>query len=315
MKIIEITKEKSGTRIDKFLVEEFFSSGLTRGDAIRNIKIANVLVNGKKVKPSYALKEKDLISLQLMVNSSQIISNPKININVIYEDKDIIVVDKTAGISVHPGSVEQADTLVNGLLAKFPEIESVHDQTGDSYLRPGIVHRLDKETSGVMVVARNSRSFEELKNLFKFRKVTKKYIALVYGKLAEKEGVIDKNIARAATYKKQVIAGRKTKTLIRSAITEYKVIREFDGYSLLEVMPKTGRMHQIRVHLFSIGHPVVGDKLYKIKRICNKNFNRHLLHAQSIRFQLFGEKYIFKCPIPKDFAEIMDNIDEKPIKS
>jgi 23S rRNA pseudouridine1911/1915/1917 synthase len=294
MKIIEITKEKSGTRIDKFLVEEFFSSGLTRGDAIRNIKIGNVLVNNKEVKPSYVLKEKDEISSQFTVSRSKLISNPGLKIDITFENENIIIINKPAGISVHPGNAEQDDTLVNGLLAKFPEIENIHDQAGDSYLRPGIVHRLDKETSGVMVVARNIKAFEELKNLFKFRKVTKKYVALVYGKLEEKEGVIDKNIARAATYKKQVIAGRKTKTLIRSAITEYKVLKEFGEYSLLEVIPKTGRMHQIRVHLFSIGHPVVGDKLYKIKRIHNKYFDQHLLHAQNIRFQLFGEKYAFK---------------------
>ncbi len=308
MKKIIINENNKGIRIDKFLVKEFFSLGLTRGEVIRNIKDGSILVNNKKVKPSYKLNENDQITATIKKQKNKIIPNPKIETKITYRDENIIVVDKPAGISVHPGSTEQDNTLVNGLIYKFPELENVHDNIGDSYLRPGIVHRLDKETSGVVVIAGNMKAFEELKNLFKFGKITKKYIALVHGKLKEKSGVIEKPIARAATYKKQVIAGRKTKTLIRPAITEYKVLREIDHYSLLEVIPKTGRMHQIRVHLFSIGHPVAGDKIYKLKK--QEVFaSRHLLHAQNLKFNLFGKHYSFSSLLPRDFKKALENID------
>lgn len=308
MKKIIVNIKNSGIRIDKFLAKEFFSHGLTRGEIIRSIKEGNTLVNAKKIKPSYVLKENDVIEVNIEKRHKKIIPNPKIIIKKIYKDENIIVIDKPAGISVHPGSAEQNNTLVNGLIAKFPGLENIHDNMGDSYLRPGIVHRLDKETSGVMVIAGNMKSFEELKNLFKFGKITKKYIALVHGKLKEKSGVIKKPIARAATYKKQVIAGRKTKTLIRPAITEYKVIKEFANTSLLEAIPKTGRMHQIRVHLFSIGHPVAGDKIYKLKKQKSLD-SRHLLHAQSLKFDLFGKHYSFSSPLPRDFKKVLENID------
>jgi 23S rRNA pseudouridine1911/1915/1917 synthase len=309
MEKIIIYKENASIRIDKFLVKEFFSLGLTRGEIIRNIKEGNILVNKEKVKPSHKLIKDDYITAKIEKQENKIVPNPKIEMDVIYEDENIIIIDKPAGVSVHPGSSEQTDTLANGLVARFPEIEKIHDNAVDAFLRPGIVHRLDRETSGVMVVARNMKAFEELKNSFKFRKITKKYITWVYGKLAQKEGVIDKNIARAATYKKQVIAGRKTKTLIRPAITEYRVLKEIGDSSLLEVVPKTGRMHQIRVHLFSIGHPVVGDKLYKLKKSPPFIADRHMLHAQNLKFNLFGKNYSFKSPIPADMLDFSKNID------
>lgn len=315
MKKIIVDKISAGVRLDKFLAREFFSLGLTRGEIIRNIKEGNILVNNKAVKPSYKLGENDEVMADIKKQENKIVPNPEIKVNIIYEDENIIAVDKPAGISVHPGSAEQNDTLVNGLLVKYPEVENIHDQIGDSYLRPGIIHRLDKETSGVMVTARNMKTFEELKNLFKTGKISKKYIAIVYGKLEEKSGIIDKNIARAATYRKQVIASGKTKTLIRPAVTEYKVAKEFKGYSLVEVRPKTGRMHQIRIHMFSIGHPIVGDKLYKMKNIKELSAPRQMLHAEKIKFELFGKKYSFKSGPPADFLEILRNIDENPIKS
>lgn len=310
MSKIVIVKENSGVRLDKFLAREFFSLGLTRGEIIRNINNGKVLVNGKKIKPSYIIKEGDEIEIEVEKKINKLASNTNIKIEIIYEDENMIVIDKPAGISVHPGSAEQNDTLVNGLLAKFPEIENIHDQAGDSYLRPGIVHRLDKETSGVMVIARNMKAFEELKNLFKIRKVSKKYIAIVYGTPEEKSGVIDKHIARAATYRKQVIASGKTKTLIRPAVTEYKVIKEFAGYSLVEVRPRTGRMHQIRIHMFSIGHPIVGDKLYKMKNIKEISAPRQMLHAEKIKFELFGKKYSFISPRPEDFIKTENSLNK-----
>jgi 23S rRNA pseudouridine1911/1915/1917 synthase len=312
MKNILVDKANSNVRLDKFLAKEFFSLGMTRGDIVRNINNGKILVNGKESKPSYALKKGDEIEAEMETRekAEKLQPNSDIKVEVIYDDQNIVVINKPAGISVHPGSAEQKDTLVNGILAKFPEVENIHDQSGDSYLRPGIVHRLDKETSGVMVVARNTEAFQELKNLFKFRDISKKYMALVYGNPKEKEGIIDKHIARAATYRKQVIASGKTKTLIRAAITEYKIIKEFKGYSLVEVYPRTGRMHQIRIHMFSIGHPVVGDKLYKLKNIKAISAPRQMLHAKSIEFKLFGKDYSFSSTLPEDFMKTQKSLEE-----
>ena len=315
VKKIIITKENSGQRIDKFLAVELFS--YTRGEIIRMIKNGEIKVNGKNIKPSYALKERDKISVKRKTKSEKLIPNDNIEVKIIYKDENIIVVDKPAGIKVHPSSFEEDDTLVNFLIAKFPEIKNVSDGSPGSDLRSGIAHRLDKDTSGIMIVARNQKAFSELKRLFQERKIEKKYLALVFGKLKDKKGIIIKPIARAGNYKKQVIAGRKTKTKIREAVTEYKVIKEFDNYSLVEVVPKTGRMHQIRVHFFSLGNPIVGDKIYKLKSKVQPfsssrlilNAKRQLLHSESIKFELKGNKYSFQSEIPDDFINFLRNLD------
>lgn len=304
----KVKKENAGQRIDKFLKKEvFFNSEVTRGEIIQNIKNGNVLVNGKKIKPSYILKVGDRISSQSVVHSSQLVVDKNIKFGIIYEDKNIIVVNKPAGISVHPVNFGQDNALVNGLIYKFPEIKNINDGSSGSELRPGIVHRLDKDTSGVMVVARNQKTFDKLKKLFQDRKVRKIYLALVYGQLENKKGLIDKPLAKAADYKKQVVAGGRTKTKIRPAVTEYKVIKEFENYSLIEVKPQTGRTHQIRVHLASIGHPVAGDKIYKARNIKTEaqNIGRQLLHAKELEFELFGKKYDFEVKMPEDFQNFM----------
>lgn len=318
MKKIIIKKENAGIRLDKFLVKEFFSLGMTRGEIIRNIKSGNVLVNNKKVKPGYVSHQGDAISSKFKVKSEKLIPNRNIKVKIIHQDKNIIIIDKPAGVQVHPDSKEKFNTIANWLIAKFPEIKDVRDpsnSSGQVNLRPGIVHRLDKDTSGVMVAARNMEAFLELKKIFKEHKVEKKYLALVYGKLENKKGIIEKPIARAATYKKQVIAGRKTKTKIREAITHYKVLKEFKDYSVLEVTPKTGRMHQIRIHLFSIGHPIVGDKIYKTKRrAIPQGVARQLLHAKSLSFKLLGKQYNFQVDLPEDFSKLLTGLTERPQK-
>jgi len=294
---------KSGQRIDLFLKEGvFFSSEMTRGEIIRNIKNGNILVNEKKIKPSYILKIKDKIKINIPKKAKKLIANRNIFLKIIFKDKNIIVINKPAGLKVHPNAFEERNTLANGLVCKFPEIENVNDKSLGSELRPGIVHRLDKDTSGIMVVARNQKVFDELKNLFQARKVIKKYLTIVHGHLKNKNGVIEKALAKASNYKKQIIAGKKTRTKVRPAITEYNVIKEFNGFSLLEVKPKTGRTHQIRIHLASIGHPVIGDKIYS-KKVYDKDIKlgRQLLHAKELEFELFGEKYRFESELPKEF--------------
>jgi len=308
MRIIKIEKNNAGIRIDKFLAQEFFS--LSRGRIIKEIKEGKIKVNQEEIKPRYHLKENDESESFISFKREGIIPNSKIKLDIIYSDENIIVINKPAGIQVHPDSNEKENTIVNGLIAKFPEVESVHDETLGSYLRPGIVHRLDKETSGVMVMARNLKAFEELKKLFQDRKVRKKYWAIVYGRLKNRRGIITKPIARAGNYRKQVIAGSKTKTKIRGAVTDYKVLKDFGSYSLLEVSPKTGRMHQIRIHLFSIGHPIVGDKIYRLKNLKDTlPAERQMLHASEINFRLFNDNYKFHAKPPQDFKKVMAELD------
>lgn len=319
MQII-IDESHINKRLDKFLSNlgetEQELSGFSRGEIAKQIKAGKVLVNGLKSKPSYRLCVRDELELDIKKKKNKIIPNSKVEFDKIFEDENIIVVNKPAGLQVHPDYNEKFETLVNGLLAKYPEISSVtEDESSLSKMRPGIVHRLDKETSGIVVIARNKRSFDELKRMFQEREIEKKYLAIVYGAPEEKSGIIDKPLARTTNYRRQTIAGKKTKTKIREAVTEYKLIRKLSrNLSLLEISPKTGRTHQIRVHLLSIGHPIIGDKLYKIKRKRNLPageagailfVDRHMLHAGEIKFKLFGKDYNFSAEPPKDFRSFL----------
>lgn len=230
---------------------------------------------------------------------------------VIYEDLDLIVINKPAGLSVHGGDHVKGLTLTQFLLEKYPEIKTVGD---DPTVRPGIVHRLDKDTSGVMVVARNQKSFEYLKNLFKNRLVGKTYLAVVCGSPQNRVGEIDFPIgrlirnplkrgvdSRGSTPVTGVEPLRKIRGA-REALTKYRVLKSGPNYSLLEVTSKTGRMHQIRVHLSAIGHPVACDKIYGGKNVCcPTGATRQLLHARSISFSFpEGRKLYFEADPPQD---------------
>lgn len=222
-------------------------------------------------------------------------------LKIIHQDENIIVVDKPAGLSVHEGIGAREKTLVDFLIEEFPEIKNVGD---DKIIRPGIVHRLDKETSGVLLVARNQKTFEYLKDLFKNRKIEKKYLALVFGKFKEKQGKVEGEMGRSKRdFRKQaLVRGKINVRKERYSLTYYKVLDEWDDYSLLEVSPKTGRTHQIRVHLHSIGHPIVGDKKYTFKEYKNIGTPRMFLHAESISFLgPDGQKYFFKSDPPEEF--------------
>ena len=226
------------------------------------------------------------------------------NIKIIFQNGDFIVIDKPTGLAVHGDEHAQEKTLVDFLLEKFPEIRSVGDEPE---IRPGIVHRLDKETSGVMVAARNQKTFEYLKNLFKNRQVEKKYVALVFGKLKNKQGKIEGEMGRSRKdFRKQsLVRGKIAVRKERYSLTFYKVLKEFDGCSILEIEPKTGRTHQIRVHLQALGHPIVGDKKYTFKRYRKVDLPRMFLHAREISFAgLNGKKEKFISPLPAEFSEI-----------
>jgi len=243
-------------------------------------------------------------------------------VEIIYFDRDLIVINKPAGIAVHPGKMVRAPTVVDFLLEKFPEIRKVGD---DPRLRPGIVHRLDKDTSGIMVIARNQKSFEALKSLFQKRLVEKIYLAIVCGVPKERKGLISLPIGRlvrnpikratkyGAASAHKIIRGE------REAITEYKVLKRGGIFSLVELRPKTGRMHQLRVHLKAIGHPVACDKIYGGKDVCcPEGASRQLLHAKSLSFSYpAGRKLYFEADPPDDFSnavkilESSDGYDRK----
>lgn len=313
MKKIIIRNNQTNERVDKFLAKEFFS--YSRGEIIKKIKNGEVKINGKNEKPGYILRENDVIEIENFPRekNNEPVADDKIPLQILFENENIIIINKQAGIQVHPSHNEKKNTLVNGLIAKYPEIKNVHDESHDGKFRPGIVHRLDKDTSGVMVIARNKKTFDELKKQFKNRLIEKRYVAVCEGIFEKKEGLIEKSLARSSDYRRQVIARENTKTKTRKAATHYKVIKEHGHYSLVEVFPKTGRMHQIRVHLAFVGHPVVGDLVYagkrKIEKDTEKKAKRQLLHAEELKFELFGKKYSFLAPIPQDLKSFLANID------
>lgn len=238
-----------------------------------------------------------------------------IPLDIIYQDKDVIVINKQAGISVHPSINEPRGTLANALIARFPDLKEVGDlprHSGEANLRPGIVHRLDKNTSGVMVIARNQEAFEFLKNQWKKGEVQKKYLALVHGELPQEKGIIELPLARSPKdFRKRIVVHKKIESRVkdaRHAITEYKVRKKFADWTLVEVAPKTGRMHQIRVHFAALGHPVAGDTLYGPKKKDKEvpGLARQFLHAYFLSFRARdGKKLAFETDLPKDLSSAL----------
>lgn len=310
-----IEQYQTNIRLDKFLVKFSLDKpdlkGFSRGDFIRAIKKGEILVNNLIVKPSYQTNLNDKIIINIAKAEEKIVPNSKIKLNIIFENDNFLVINKPAGIQVHPDFNEKENTIVNGLIAQYPEISKLEDDHIYSFqMRPGIVHRLDKETSGALIIAKNKESFLEFKKMFKEKNITKKYLAIVYEMPRERTGIIDKPLARTTNYRKQTIAGKRTRTKIREALTHYEVLENLGkNFSLLKVSPQTGRTHQIRVHLSAIGHPIVGDNLYRKKNYEKlENVKRHMLHASEIDFNLFGEEFKFVAPLPRDFEEILNSL-------
>jgi len=243
------------------------------------------------------------------------------DVQIIYEDDDIIAVNKPAGLLVHPAENSKSEarnpkqfTLVDWLVKNYPEIKNVGDSsTGSGQERPGIVHRLDKDTSGVLLVAKNQKSFEYLKSQFKEKKIKKTYLALMQGQLKEKNGIIDLPIGKSKKDFRKKVAQVKTAGKTREAVTEYRVIKKFRNYTLAEVSPKTGRTHQIRVHLKAIGYPVVCDKLYGPKKQeCPFGLTRHFLHASSLELTLpNGARIKLEADLPDDLQNVLNMLDFK----
>lgn len=231
-----------------------------------------------------------------------------IPLNVVYEDEDVVVLNKQAGISVHPSINEPSGTIANALIAKYPEIQGV----GDDPVRPGIVHRLDKDTSGLLVVAKNQKAFEFLKKEWQEKKVVKKYIALICGHLKNEKGEIKSELARSLSdFRRRMVVKPKVGQELKGklAITEYKVIKIYKDYSLVEVYPKTGRMHQVRVHMASLGTPVAGDKIYGKNKEVPNGLTRQFLHAYYLNFSLpNGKSVALESDLPDDLSSVLTEL-------
>jgi 23S rRNA pseudouridine1911/1915/1917 synthase len=295
-KVYNFIADKPGERLDKYVCQQH--PELSRSHVQKLIAEGYITVNDQKGKPGLRLSKGDRLKLVIPPAPPSRLVPEAMPLNILYEDADLLVVDKPAGLTVHPAPGHPSHTLVNAILSHFPHLADI----GDS-LRPGVVHRLDKDTSGVMLVAKNSAAQADLAQQFKSHSVTKAYLVLVKGKLTPENGVIEAAIGRDPRNRKRmaVVAGG------REARTEYRVIKYIGDYTLLEVRTETGRTHQIRVHLAAIGYPVVGDKVYGVK---SPVLSRQFMHACRLGFKLpsSGEYVEFKSELPPDLTQALGDI-------
>ena len=286
--MLELTADRPGERLHVFLSRAV--AGLSRSQARRLIDDGLVTVDGTPERPSYRVPGGAHVAATLPPAAEAEPVAERIPLTVIYQDEDVIVVDKPPGLTVHPAPGHRSGTLVNALLALAPELATLRDR-----IRPGIVHRLDRDTSGLLVVARNERARDGLIRQLKQREVSKTYLALVQGVPQPPQGTIEAPIGRHPRNRKKmaVVAGG------REAETRYRLRETVGGFALLEVEPVTGRTHQIRVHLAAIGHPVVGDAVYG-KR--SELVGRQFLHAWRLALDLpsSGRRVEFESPLPAD---------------
>ncbi len=288
-----VEPQHAGKRLDRFLAETLPAFSRSRLQTL--IRDAFVTVNGQTARPRDPVRTGDVVELR-EPDVEKVEALPEdMKLDVIFEDDDLLVLNKPAGIVMHPGAGHQQHTLVNALLAHCRNLSGIGGKE-----RPGIVHRLDKETSGALVVAKNDPTHRDLSKQFAARTMTKIYLALVAGSLRKPSGFIDKAIARHPVHRQRMSIARRQG---RSAKTEYRVLRSSGGVSLIECILHTGRTHQIRVHLHHLGHPILGDKLYGGKRA--GNYSRQMLHSWKLAFRhpRTGETMNFIAPIPKDFEE------------
>lgn len=301
---IQIDESSVGQRLDVFCTLQL--DGFSRSAVQKAIKDAKVLVNGVAVKTGYILRANDTIVINIEtppVVPQASSEAPKIKIPIIYEDRDVVVIDKPPGLVVHVGTGLTSGTVADWFAARYPDAKGV----GESG-RAGIVHRLDKDTSGVMILAKNEPAYIHLKKQFALRRVSKEYLALVFGVPGGKDGRITRPIARSRRNPMR----RAVDDAGKEAATEWVMERRFGSmYALLRVIPFTGRMHQIRVHLHFLGYPIVGDNLYTFKRKRQpQGVKRQLLHAEHLTLQLPNEKRrTFTAPLAEDFQEVINTLE------
>ncbi len=295
--LLVVSEEEGGKRLDVFVAERL--EELTRSQVKRLVEEALVLVNERPSKPSYRVRTGERIRVRIPPPKEVELKPEDVPFSVLYEDEHLAVVDKPAGVVVHPGAGHESGTLVHGLLKRLSNLSGVGGE-----VRPGIVHRLDKDTSGLMVVAKNDRAHLVLSRLFKERKVEKVYLAVVYGVPERRKDVIEARIARHPVNRKRMLAGVREG---REAVTVYEVKEEFKRSALLEVRPLTGRTHQIRAHLSYIGHPILGDALYGGCAPYMPKAPRQMLHAWKLSFPhpVSGTPLSFEAEPPEDFTNLL----------
>lgn len=300
MKFLEV--ESDGKRIDAYLSEKL--EDMSRVTVQRLLSNGKILVNHKIVKSSYKVQEGDKIQIEEEIPVEISLKAQNIPLEVIYEDKDIIVVNKPKGMVVHPANGNPDGTLVNGIMAMCKG--SLSGIGGE--IRPGIVHRLDKDTSGIIVVAKNDKAHINLSEQIKEHRVKKTYIALVRGIVKENEATINMPIGRSEKDRKKMAVTKKGK----EAITHFRVLERYDKYTLLQVNIETGRTHQIRVHLSQIGYPIVGDEVYSNGK--NEwNIKGQCLHAKSLEFThpITGEKMYLEARLPEYFENMLEDLEKR----
>ena len=310
--VTRIGSEHAGIRLDAYLASQI--EGWSRARLQRLIENEDVLVNGRVVKPSYKLREQDEIEVELITPATDRFEPENIPIEIVYEDETLLVVNKPAGLVVHPAAGTPSGTLANALAYHLQQLPG-----GGTSLRPGIVHRLDRDTSGLLVVAKTEAALENLSDQFRDRTVFKSYVALVHGRVLPTSGRIDQPLARDPSNRTRMAVVRGG----RNALTLYHVRRSFQRFTLLDVELKTGRTHQIRVHLAWLKHPVVGDETYGAGRDNTiqdarlrariRHLNRQFLHAEKLGFTHpdTGEFVKFESPLPQELSDVLVAADEQ----
>ncbi|MCD5435760.1 RluA family pseudouridine synthase [Lactobacillus delbrueckii] len=299
----ELTAEESGQRLDKYLAGEM--TDLSRSRIKELVQAGEVLVNGKKSKVSYKVQKGDLIQVTVLPLEPLKLEAENIPLDIVYEDEDIIVVNKPQGMVVHPAAGHPSHTLVNALLYHTRDLADSPEG-----FRPGIVHRIDKDTSGLLMVAKNAAARESLEKQLAAKSNKRQYLAIVHGNFVEEEGTIDAPIGRNPKDRKQMAVVEKGK----SAVTHFKVLEQYQGYSLVECQLETGRTHQIRVHMAYIGHPLAGDPLYGPRKTLPGH--GQFLHAKILGFEQpsTGEWLEFSVQPPEIFQQTVADLRKKRVK-
>lgn len=297
--VIQVTVKKDGERIDKYLSQEL--SEFSRSQIQDWLKNKLVEVNQQTVKANYKVKDGDHIIIHVPEEKELALIPQNLPLEIVYEDEDLVVINKEQGMVVHPSSGHPEGTLVNALLYHIQDLSSIN-----GVVRPGIVHRIDKDTSGLLVVAKNDAAHEKLSNQLKERKAERQYLALVHGDFIHEKGTINAPIARSPINRKSqaVVAGGK------EAVTHFTVLERFGDYTLVECQLETGRTHQIRVHMQYINHPVAGDPLYGPKKTLKGK--GQFLHAKSLGFvhPMTGNEMYFECELPEVFQSQLVKLRE-----
>ncbi len=304
----KIGPDQVGARLDAYLASQIV--GWSRARLQRLIESEDVLVNGKIAKPSYKLRDGDEIEVELVASPIDVFTPENIPLDIIYEDETLVVVNKPAGLVVHPAAGTPSGTLANALAYYFQKLPGTS-------VRPGIVHRLDRDTSGLLVVAKTDAALENLSDQFRDRTVYKSYVALVHGRVVSNSGKIDQPLARDPSNRTRMAVVRAG----RNALTLYRVRRAFERFTLLDVELKTGRTHQIRVHLAWMKHPVVGDETYgggrdntiqdPRLRAHIRGLHRHFLHAEKLGFKhpATGEFVKFENALPQGLGDLLVELE------